>query len=201
MMSVCVRPIHLGIVGLGLLACSGEGNTTVESQAETSSIQLALSTLTPSGNTYRLGPASFDISGPVTRSVEVTGEESELYVPVDPGEYEVTLQPGWVLRLMKPFLGPMPTVATLVSPEVQSVRVEPFQVAPVLFAFHLGESGIDIGISVEEGVPPGYDGMINPVGDGRFSITFVGSGGACCFDSVSDARLAYPDLNLYSSEL
>lgn len=200
-MSVCVRSMLLGILGLGLLACSGEGETSIESQAETSSLQLALSTFTPSGNTYRLGPASFDISGPVTLSVEVTGEESELYVPVEPGQYEVKLQPGWVLRLMKPFLGPTPMAASLVSPAVQSVRVEPFQVAPVLFAFHLGESGIDIGISVEEGVPPGYDGMIEPVGDGRFSITFVGAGGACCFDSVSDARLAYPDLSLYSSEL
>jgi hypothetical protein len=36
--------------------------------------------------------------------------------------------------------------------------------------------------------------------DGRFEIVFARGGGACCFDSVSEARAAYPGLNLFISK-
>jgi hypothetical protein len=198
-MSSYARSTFLWIFALSVTACGGAGETTL-STTETASIQLELTTLTPSGNTYRLGPATFDITGKATLSVEATGDEPLLHVAVDPGDYQVTLRAGWVLQMLKPFLGPTVFPATLVSPAVQPVRVEPGRSTPLTYAFHLGESGIDIGIEVEEGVPPGYDGLISPLEDGRFEISFAGGGGACCFDSVSEARDAYPSLFLFFSE-
>lgn len=199
-MSAYVRSILVGVFGLGLLACGGAEDDAAQSEAETASIQLELTKVTASGNTYRLGPATFDITGSAALSVDATGDEPVMNVPVDPGDYEVSLRPGWVLQRLDPAGVPTPMSATLVSPPLQFVRVEPFQAAPVLYAFHLGESGIDIGIDVEEGVPPGYDGLIAPVGDGRFTVTFASGGGACCFNSVTEAQDAYPALTLFVSE-
>jgi hypothetical protein len=199
-MSGYVRSILSGMFGLGLIACGGASDSAAESEAETSSIQLQLTKVTASGNTYRLGPARFDISGPeVTLSVDVTGDEPVLHVPVDPGSYEVTLRSDWVLQHLDPAGASTPMTATLISPALQFLQVEPFQATPVVYAFHLGASGIDISIEVEEGVPPGFDGIIRPLGGNGFSIEFAGGGGTCCFDSVSDAQQAFPELNLFVS--
>jgi hypothetical protein len=185
------------VLGLGLVACGG-GESVTWLGGETASIQLALTTQTASGNSYRLGPATFDIfNGLETLTIEATGADASLRVPVEPGSYEVSLRPGWVLQHLDPSAGPTPIAATLVSEDVQFVSVEPFQLAPVTFAFHLGVTSIDIGIAVEEGVPPGFDGMITQQGAGSFMVTFAGGGGSCCFASVSEAQAAYPQLELF----
>ena len=80
---------------------------------------------------------------------------------------------------------------------MQCVHVEPFEAEAITFAFPLGVSGIDIGIRVEEGVPPGFDGVITSQGANSFLVTFAGGGSACCFNSVSDAQQSYPELNLF----
>ena len=101
-MSACVRSILVGVLGIGLSACGGGGGRdgTTSGGAETASIQLQLSTVGPSGNTYRLGPATFDIfDGDESSAVEATGDEPVLNVPVDPGNYDVTLRDDWVLQL------------------------------------------------------------------------------------------------------
>jgi len=184
-----------------LLACSapgsGGGTGPTTGSGDSAAIQLQLTTVASSGNVYRLGPATFEISGPATQTVDASGDDNVLHVPTEPGDYQVTLKPEWVLDLVK-FGNSTPVAATLVSQPVQFVRVSPFQVTPISYAFHLGESGIDIGISVDEGaVPPGYDGAIQPLGDGRYSVTFASGGGACCFDSVAEAQAAYPQFNLF----
>jgi hypothetical protein len=63
-------------------------------------------------------------------------------------------------------------------------------------AFHLGESGIDIGISVDEGVPYGYDGVITSTADGRYQIEFANGGGTYRFSSIADAQASYPQYRL-----
>jgi hypothetical protein len=197
MMSGCTQSFLAASLGLALVACGG-GESVTWLETETSSIQLELTTLTASGNSYRLGPATFDITGgPELVTVSATGSEAELHVPLETGSYEVVLRPGWVLQHLHPVEGPEPIAATLVSPATQFVQVQPFTSAPVTYAFHLGESGIDIGIEVEEGVPPGFDGLIRSQGAGSFIVLFANGGGSCCFSSVSEAQQAYPTLNLY----
>jgi hypothetical protein len=77
------------------------------------------------------------------------------------------------------------------------VSVEPFIATPVNFAFHLGESGIDIGISVEEGIPEGYDARLVAIDSGRYSIEFRSGGGACCVSGLTEAQSWYPGLRIY----
>jgi hypothetical protein len=204
-MAKIVRSILAGVFGFSLMACGGPGDSITLSESETSSIRLELTSQTQSGNVYRLGPATFDINGfgpdgPVSLSVDASGDESLLQVLVEPGSYDVGLREGWVLQHLDVDGNPTPIAATLTSPPVQYVSVEPFQAASLVFSFHLGQASINIGIDVDEGVPPGYDAMISPVGDGRYMITFAGGGGACCWDSVEEALLAYPDMNMFVSE-
>jgi hypothetical protein len=184
------------------MACGGGGGgdtTTTGDQPETASIQLELTTVGGSGNTYRLGPATFDISdGSETITVEATGAEPALNVPVEPGFYEVTLHDGWVLQLVDPEGGSTPLAATLLSQPVQGVSVNPFITAPLFFDFHLGVSGIDIGINVDEGeVPPGFDGAVIFLGENQFMVSFPNGGGICCFGSVTEAVEAFPELTLF----
>jgi hypothetical protein len=204
-MAKIVRSILAGVFGFGLMACGGPGDSIILSEPETSSIRLELTTQTASGNIYRLGPATFDIngfgpSGPVSLEVDASGDQALLQVPIEPGDYDVTLREGWALQHLDVDANPTPITATLTSPPVQFVRVEPFQAASLVFSFHLGQSAINIGLDVDEGVPPGFDGMISPLGDGRYIITFASGGGACCWDSVDEARQAYPDMTLFVSE-
>jgi len=204
-----LRAVFSALLGVGLVACAGADETATGGEPEAASIQLELTTVTESGNTYRLGPATFDIEGfafdgsggdgSVALSVEATGDEPALHVPVEPGDYQVTLRAGWILQRLNAGGTATPLPATLLSPSIQEVRVDPFRVTPLLYAFHLGESGIDIGIDVDEGVPPGFDGIIEPLGGGQFSVTLASGGGACCFTSVSEAQANYPDLTLFVS--
>lgn len=76
---------------------------------------------------------------------------------------------------------------------------------PVNFACHLGEGGIDLGVTVDEGVPPGYDGVIqrvpnDPPGALRYQIEWTSGGGVCCFNSVAEAKAAYQYANFFVIE-
>jgi hypothetical protein len=184
----------VAILGLGVVACSSDSANQLD--AEAASIQLELTAVTTFGSTYRLGPATFDISGPVELSVDASGDDASLYVPVDPGLYEVTLRPDWVLQYLDRDGVATPMRATLLSTPVQEVEVAPFQSTPLVYAFRLGQSGLDIGIEVDELVPPGVDGIIVPESDGLFSVTLATDSVICCFQSETEAREAFPDLTL-----
>ncbi|MGC4086794.1 MAG: hypothetical protein QM756_02635 [Polyangiaceae bacterium] len=194
-MSALLRSL---VVGLGFACLAGCSSVGAESEAEqTSGIKLDFTTVAQSGNVYRLGPASFDISGDATLTVDTNGDEPLVHVDLQPGQYQVALKPGWALQLLGANGTSTPTAATLLSSPVRSVQVSDFHVTELSYAFHLGASGLDIGISVDEGVPAGYDALIEQLPDGSYSITFASGGGACCFSSVEQARQAYPQLNMF----
>jgi hypothetical protein len=203
-MSGYSRSIGLGTWGFGLMACAGAGDSATPSEAEIASIRLELTSVTQWGNTYRLGPATFDISessDPVMLTVEATGDEPALHVPVPPGAYEVSLRPGWVLSRVEPTSAATPVTATLLSPPIQMVFVSEFQSVPLVYSFHLGEPAIDIGIDVDEGpVPPGYDALISPFSDGLYQITFADGVNVCCYNSASEAQATNPDLSYFVIE-
>lgn len=147
-----------GIVGCLLTACGASPSTASTDGNEQSGaeIQLNLSTTGASGTEYRLGPATFDIyryidEAPV-RTLTADGADSVLHVPLEEGIYTVELRPEWTLSRVD---GQALTrvAATLTSPDQQFVKVRSFETSPVSYAFHLGESGIDIGVSVDEGTP------------------------------------------------
>src|SRR5258706_15432947 len=81
---------------------------------------------TSTHSVFRLGPATFTISGgPVDPiSISADGSEDMLNVPLDPGRYAAKLDPGWVLKQSfdsSPFTA---VDATLTSLNPQDFRVE-----------------------------------------------------------------------------
>jgi hypothetical protein len=146
----------LTLIAVASMGCSSASTADGGAAEDESAIQLNLTTTAPSGNQYRLGPASFEID-PVYGNgghwaIDATGEEGALHVRLPADWYEVRLQDGWTLSRLTP-AGAMPVAATLTSAPVQTTKVYEFQTTPVTFAFHLGESGVDIGVSVDEGPP------------------------------------------------
>lgn len=145
-----------GLLGLSLAACSAPSSGSSESGA--TAVRLELTTTGSSGAKYRLGPASFviedqSVSPPATQTVSTGDEAGDLIVPLAASVYTVTLQPGWQLQKVNADGSSTPVAATLTSEASQFASVIPFRETPIHYAFHLGESGIDIGISVDDGAP------------------------------------------------
>jgi hypothetical protein len=203
------------LIGAGLGGCSAAASTpgrTLKENAGSVSVPLTAlgnRTITP----FKLGPATFMITGepggpfqPITVSAD--GEQDTLEVPLDPGYYSVILESGWTLQQGTAGMAGTatqwsPVTATLTSPNPQMFSVQPYQSTDVTFAFHLGESAVNLGISVDEGPPPvpaGYDGVIWPtVPAGQWQITFASGGGSCCYATPAAAQSAYSQYKLFVS--
>jgi hypothetical protein len=116
--------------------------------------------LTTPDNSFKLGPASFvfngtsETSGPLSPPLTVSADVDQfsLEVPLDPGGYTVTLQPGWTLQQGATDANGntqwTPVAATLTSPNPQAFPIEAYLISDVQFAFHLGVSEVRLGISV-----------------------------------------------------
>jgi hypothetical protein len=190
----------VGIVVSALaLACSGGTPAPGEENVgSTSSIKLALGTTAASGAHYRLSPASFTINGgefPPDYSVDAAPGQDNLLVPVSQygGSYRVRLDSGWQMQRVASDGTLSPVPATLLSQQEQFVFVQAFEATPVLYDFQLGVSALDIGISVNEGIQPGYDGKIFSTLYGQYYIAWQGGGSDCCYETVSAALAAFPD--------
>lgn len=144
--------VIVGVLGL-LTACGSTPGSEAEEQV--SAIDLSLSATAASGTEYRLGPATFDILAPdwmggePITTLAADGDARTLHVPLEPGQYRVRLQPAWTLsRVNGQTLTPV--AATLTSEPEVKVTVFEYETSHVEYAFHLGESGIDIGLTVDE---------------------------------------------------
>jgi hypothetical protein len=96
------------VAGMGLttlIACSSDRKDGKGEEQRAGTLALALQTTAPSGSTYRLRNAFFQItnirSGETVRflsSEDGLPEAAELTAIIDSGSYTVTLQPGWFLE-------------------------------------------------------------------------------------------------------
>jgi len=187
-----------------LTGCSGSprasGDAGATGHEEGSAIQLNLSTTAASGTEYRLGPATFDIFryGQPFTTVTSSGSEQTLHVALEPDSYSVKLEPGWTLsRVDGQTLTPV--AATLTSYPEQYAPVKRFETLPITYAFHLGESGIDIGVSVDEGVPPGYDAaFVSTSTPGQYALEWPDGGQYCCFATLAEAQASFPSARIYA---
>lgn len=191
-----------GVAVCLLTACGGSPSTS-ESEQSGSEIQLNLSTTGSSGTEYRLGPATFDIFndyGPnPIQTLTTEGAEQALHVPLEKGYYNVKLRPGWTLSRVDGETR-TPILATLTSRDSQDVYVRDFETSPVNYAFHLGEAGIDIGVTVDEGVPEGYDASLIPAapGSSQYMLEWRGGGTTCCYSSLADAQANFGYARIYA---
>ena len=206
--------VVVGALAFSLQGCSaGASERSSGTEESASAVSLQLATTGSNGNRYRLGPAQSKLDNPypypyqepISMVVEAEGDTDILSVPVIPGDWSVTLNPGWELQRVVEGGALTPVAATLTSPSTVQVGVGQFRVTSVNFAFHLGESGIDLGVTVDEGVPAGFDGVIERVpndfpGAIRYQIEWTSGGGACCFNSVAEAKASYQYANFYVIE-
>ena len=161
------RMMSLGLLGLGLLvsglsACGSDG----ANKPEMGTLKVPLSTQGPSGTTYRLRDAVFEINnqyygyagegGEAPATITVSSEDdpdaAAISVSVERGYSYVRLRPGW--RLEKVEGGSASDVqATLLSNDTQWVYVSPHSTSWVTYQFGLGERSIwfngELNIQVE----------------------------------------------------
>jgi hypothetical protein len=195
--------ISLVAAALTVVGCNSDrADESVGTEAAgVTGIQLALTSMGPSGTEYRLAPASFSVqqvgSTEPALLVDASPDERTAIVPLSAGDYSIVLQPGWQLNRISSGGGLAPIPATLVGPSEIQASVHPFETAPVTFRFHSGESQLAVGVQVDEDPSSYSDGYIGGVGVGRYEIRFFnGAGSVCCFSSVEQARAAYPGLLL-----
>jgi len=193
----------IGILTSALvLSCSGGAPGAGDgSVGNISSIQLALGTQAASGDHYRLSPASFTINGPEfppDYTIDATAGADDLVVPVGQhgGTYRVVLNAGWQMQRVASDGSLTPVAATLLSQPEKFVSVQAYEATPVIYDFHLGASSLNLGISVDEGVLPGYDGKIYPTLYGQYSVTWQNGSGDCCYPTVSALLAAFPDKHI-----
>jgi hypothetical protein len=148
----------LTVAATGLLGgCSGDGRSTEEH----GTLSVPLSTQGPSGTTYRLRDATFEIrseyyyyesypggeggggSSPqvITVSSETDPEATAISVSLERGYYYVRLRPGW--RMEKVEDGSVTDVeATLLSSETQGVYVAARSGSWLEYQFGLGDRAL-----------------------------------------------------------
>jgi hypothetical protein len=131
-------------------------------------------------------------------TIDASAEADDLVVPVNQngGYYRVRLNSGWQMQRVASDGSFAPVPATLLSQPEKQVSVQAFQTLPVIYDFHLGASSLDLGITVDEGVLPGYDGKIYPTLYGEYSVTWQNGGGDCCYLTVSAVLAAFPDKHI-----
>jgi hypothetical protein len=200
------RFISVAIIALGQMGCSDTSEKAEDTSDSFTGIQLSLSMEGQVGTSYRLSPATFSIRKEGTneppRLIEASADVNVVTTPVDPGQYTVSLQTGWVLNRVREDGSITPIPATLYSPNEQSVWVND-RTEPVIFGFRLGQSSIAVGATVDdEYFHSQSDGTISLNSSGKYQIWLYGTGGGpiCCFETVEEARTAFPGLNLTTSE-
>lgn len=144
--------------GSTLLGCSDKGTevSTGEVRA-TGTLQMAL-TAELDDELYGL-QGELTIAGPQSLVLRADPEESTLEADLVPGDYTVTLEPGFQLFLLVPDAEPLPVDAELLSPSTQAVTIASSATTEVEFRFAVPEleepvpepdpGSLRIGIDVE----------------------------------------------------
>ncbi|WP_143195654.1 hypothetical protein [Archangium sp. Cb G35] len=144
-----MRLLNLGasVLALVVVACGG-GTFTAEPQ-EAGTLQLPLTSTSPSGTVYRLVGAAFNITGPQAVSVTDTAADT-VQVPLQAGSYTIQLASGWTMERADAPGTAVP--ATLLSPNPLTFTVKKDVPTQVRFMFKLpGDGTADVGIHVDSG--------------------------------------------------
>lgn len=147
--SACLLPLF------STVACSQ--STEIASESESiGTLDLALLGVSPSGTTYQLTAATFEVVGPENQVVDGAPPVVSVDVPV--GSYSVELQAGWQLQRLDGSTW-VPVDATLLSPNPETATITEGNTSDVVFRFQagdeivvLGEGTLNIRIEVEDPV-------------------------------------------------
>jgi hypothetical protein len=132
-----------------MFGCSQDADG--EGDAELGSVRLPLITSTASA-IYRLADATFTVDGPTSTSLSASDDpaEFELVAALEPGNYEVLLEPGWALE-RDSGSGFSEVEATLVDGNPRLFTIQPDTITALTYRFET-------------------DGTIVGTGEGQFAI-------------------------------
>ncbi len=146
----------MGLLGAAALpAC---GSDVPQETKRSGTLQVALTGVSNSGAQYRLSNGTFNVVGPTSTSfsTETDPDSSSILVDLAAGDYEITLEDGWVLEKL---VGGeyVPTEATLESPNPAMFSIASSTQTGVLFQFHsegevveLGDGTLEVDIAVDD---------------------------------------------------
>jgi alpha-tubulin suppressor-like RCC1 family protein len=150
MQTICLRGIICALlwVPVSMAGCDSEKNTIVT--RGTMKMELAAEV---NGTRYELHNSLFIIEGGVD-SVFLAEEPVEtIMYDLDPGDYQIELQPGWQMYEVSASGNLVPVAATLTSENPTPFTIEANVVTPVGFYFEVGDNVIPFGKgSVELGI-------------------------------------------------
>jgi hypothetical protein len=178
------------ILSCGAAACSGGGDAGSWQSNDVGSVKVALTATTPSGATYQLSNAAFEItnlfsSPPFDRTVS-SDDDPTLQVDLPPSvfafDYQITLRDGWTLNAVNSDGSLQPLGATLAASAI-SFTIKPQRTTPVAFQFKASEQVITMGggtiavkVAVDDTLIDDFedgDGILAPLGGRRgFWFTF-----------------------------
>jgi hypothetical protein len=175
------------LLALLVMGCSGAEPSSP--RGDLGSLSLALAATGPDGALYRLREAVIDVAGPTPAVVETETDASATVrsLSAAPGNYTITLTPGWRFERVDPTFGNVAVDATLVSANPQQAHVSPAATTRVGLRFTvagLGDVVLDPGqldIGIEVGAP-----SCAPAPQGGCSV------GKKCTDFQGNSRCA-PD--------
>src|SRR6187551_2948522 len=139
--------------GVLMVACvtgsCGRDAVHAPDDAETGTLQFPLTTTTPSGVTYRLANAVFEISNFATGlMMSVSGDDPTLVVELPPSifsfDYFIFLQDGWSLYEVAPDGSERLVSATLLN-NFQGFTIKAQRTTPLFFQFKVGSFVVTIG--------------------------------------------------------
>jgi hypothetical protein len=138
-----------------VVGCTGQ---LPDMATEQGSVQMALAANGPDGSLYRLRDATIDYVGPtnVTLDSDTFGDSRIVFTGVNPGNYSITLRPGWRFEHVDTNGNVTSAEATLVSPNPQQAHVAPAGTTQVRLRFTIAGLGdvvlspgeIDLGVEV-----------------------------------------------------
>jgi hypothetical protein len=183
-----VEAVTFAIAG----GCSSQSGTGQWPTQQTGTLKLALEAATPSGVTYQLSNATFEIFNFSSGfSTSVSGDSPSVLVDLAPStypdDYEIFLQDGWTLNQVAADGSQEPIPATLITNYV-SFTIKPQRTTPVTFQFEVGgevattgDGDASVGIQVLEDLIDDFedgDGQIAKLGgrDGAWFTFNDGSG-------------------------
>jgi len=177
----------LGLGATGLVGCSGgQSPSTMWNSGGVGTLQVALTATAPSGATYRLDNAVFQITNFFTGfNTTVTGDDPTLNIDLAPSvfpfDYSIFLQDGWTLNEINPDGSATPLSATLLTNFIP-FTIKSQRTTPISFHFKASEQIIATGngtasvtISVDDSLIDDFedgDGLIAPLG-GRNGAWFT----------------------------
>jgi uncharacterized membrane protein YgcG len=170
----------LGLGAAGTAGCSNGKDPGSWQSADVGTLQVALTASAPSGTTYHLANAVFEVTQfsvfpPV--DLVVSGDDPTLRIDLAPSvfpfDYQIVLRDGWTLNEVNADGSEQPLGATLLTNFI-SFTIKPARTTPITFQFKASEQVITTGngtanvtVAVDDTLIDDFedgDGLIAPLG-------------------------------------